>query len=45
MACFQAKICWKRLRNSEKKKKIVPKSSQLTPNREFQKNSNKNSKN
>ena len=41
MASFQAKISWERPRKSENKKKIVPMSSYLSQNREFQKNSQK----
>ena len=39
MACFQAKISWKRFRKSENKKKnLSDKSSYPTWNKEFQKN-------
>ena len=41
MASFQAKISWERPRKKEKKKKIVPMSSDPTRNRKFQKNSKK----
>ena len=41
MASFPAKICWGRWTKRENKKKIVPMSSYLNCNREFQKNSKK----
>ena len=41
MASFKAKISWERPRKKEKKKKIVPMSSDPTRNRKFQKNSKK----